>query len=55
MEIRVFKRTAEMKAYEVTASVSEVEIFGIVQEEMMMRRNGCYVPGIEVMLRKDGR
>jgi len=29
MEIRVFDRTAEMKAYEVTASVSGVEIFGI--------------------------
>jgi len=29
MEIRVFDRTAEMKAYEVTASVSGMEIFEI--------------------------
>ena len=30
MEVRVFGlHTAEMKAYEVTASVSEAEIFGI--------------------------
>ena len=29
MEIRVFNRTAEMQAYEVTASVSGVEILGI--------------------------
>ena len=29
MEIRVFHRTAEMKAYEVASSVSGVETFGI--------------------------
>jgi hypothetical protein len=29
MEVRVFDRTAKMKAYEITASVSGMEIFGI--------------------------